>query len=387
MRLHWRLDPEITFLNHGSFGACPQPVLEAQRALREQLETEPVRFYLRELEPMLDAAREEVARFVGARGDDLVFVPNATTGVSTVLRSLRFQSGDELLTTQHAYPACRNALALAAAEMGAKLVVAEVPFPCTAPDEVVSAVLSKVTPRTQLSLLDHVTSPTGMIFPLEQLVPALRARGVETLVDGAHAPGMVDLRVEALGAAYYTGNLHKWVCAPKGAAFLWVRRDLQGTVRPLTTSHGFASPRTDRSKFRLQFDVGPTVDPTPFLCAPVAIKFLEGLLSGGWEAVRSANHALACSARTLLAGVLKVPVPCPDEMLGSLAAISLPDAAPPDGARLHPLQDELFHQEKIEVPVTTWPRAPKRLIRISAQLYNQPEDYQRLAAALERRIR
>ena len=216
MRELWPLERGVIFLNHGSFGACPAEVLRQQAALRDEMEAEPVRFLSRELDDRLADARQALAAFVGADADDLAFVANATGGVNAVLRSLRFSPGEELLTTDHAYNACRNAFDFAAGRAGARVVVATIPFPLASPEEVVEAVLARVTPRTRLALLDHVTSPTGLVLPLERLVAALSGRGVEVLVDGAHAPGMVPLDLGALGAAYYSGNCHKWLCAPKG---------------------------------------------------------------------------------------------------------------------------------------------------------------------------
>src|SRR6185295_838133 len=235
-RRHWQLDPSVAFLNHGSFGACPRAVLDAQDAWRARLEAEPVRFMNIELEPGLDVARAAVGAFVGCDPDDVAFVPNATTGVNTVVRSLDLSPGDELLTTDHVYNACRNVLHAVADKARARVVVAAVPFPLKSADVVVESVVGHVTPRTKLALLDHVTSPTGLVFPVLRLVAELANRGVASLVDGAHAPGMLPLDLRTLGAAYYTGNFHKWTCAPKGAAMLWVRRDLQPRVRPLVVS-------------------------------------------------------------------------------------------------------------------------------------------------------
>ncbi len=382
----WLLDPAVTFLNHGSFGACPRSVLEFQSDLRARLERSPVQFLVRELEPLLDNARAALAQFVGADADDLVFVPNTTSGVNTVLRSLTFAPGDELLVTNHEYAACRNALNYVAERFGARVVVVNIPFPLLSADEIVASILAAVTPRTQLALLDHVSSPTGLVMPIEKLVGELAARGVDTLVDGAHAPGMVPLNVKKIGTAYYTGNCHKWLCAPKGAAFLCVQPSRQKLIRPLVISNGASSRRTDRSKFQIEFAWTGTGEPSAYLCVPEVLKFMESLRPGGWPEIMARNRALALAARKVLCASLKVSEPCPEEFIGSLAAVPLPDA--PSGAQPvqprneYPLQDWLRVQHGLEVPVMPWPAPPKRLLRISAQLYNSLPQYERLAAAL-----
>jgi isopenicillin-N epimerase len=383
VRAPWLLDPTIAFLNHGSFGACPRAVLAVQQGLRERLEREPVQFLVRDLEGLLDTARAALAAYVGAAAEDLAFVTNATTGVNAVLRSLRLDPGDELLTTDHAYGACRNTLAWVAERTGARLVTASVPFPLAGDDAVVEPVLAAVTARTRLAVLDHVTSPTGVVFPIARLVAALAERGVDVLVDGAHAPGMLPLDVRAVGAAYYVGNCHKWMCAPKGAGFLHVRRDRQAGIHPTVTSHGWRVPRTDRSRFRLEFDWTGSQDPTAWLAVPAAIAHVGGLLPGGWDAIRARNRALALAARNLLCAALDVAPPAPDHMLGSLAAVPLPDATEPPRPPLFldPLQDALLAVHRIEVPVVLFPW-PRRLIRVSAHLYNGVEEYARLATVL-----
>jgi isopenicillin-N epimerase len=385
LRAHWSLDPELTFLNHGSFGACPTKVLEEQSRLRARLEANPVRFLHREWPDLADAVRGTLGDFLDANPDELAFVPNATTGVNTVLRSLRFAPGDELLTTDHEYNASRNALDFVSQHWGVQVVVAKLPWPTPSPQAVVDAVLARVTERTRLLLIDHITSQTGLVLPIASLVRTLRARGVETLVDGAHGPGQVPLSLRELGAAYYTGNCHKWLCAPKGAAFLHVRRDTQPGIRPLVISHGYNSRREDRSRFRLDFDWTGTYDPTPFLCIPKALEVVGGLLPGGWPEVMAHNRALALAARTLLPRRLGGAPRCPEEMVGSMATVALPDGFPeqPSALGLDPLQDRLLLEHHIEVPITPWPRPPHRHVRVSAQLYNSHAEYQRLAEALE----
>lgn len=384
----WPLDPAVTFLNHGSFGSCPLPVLEFQRELRERMERQPVKFFVRDLEELLDWARIRLAKFLGGKAENLVFVPNATSGVNAVLRSLDFDPGDELLVTDHEYNACRNALDYVAQRTGAKVVVAKIPFPLGSVEEIIEVVMGAVTWRTRLALLDHVTSQTGLVLPIEFLVRELNARNVDTLVDGAHAPGMVPLDLHSLNAAYYTGNCHKWICAPKGAAFLHVRADRQKDIRPLVISHGANSARTDRSRFLIEFGWMGTGDPTAALTVPKAIEFVRSLRPGGWDEVMKHNRDLALAARRILCAALDVSTPCPEEFIGALASVPIPDARSAKPSKnplyLDPLQDRLLEEFGIEVPVIPWPAPPKRLLRISAQLYNSLPQYEKLAGALKK---
>jgi isopenicillin-N epimerase len=385
IRRHWLLDPSVVFLNHGSFGACPIPVLQYQAELRQRMERQPVQFFVRDLEGLLDEAREALGAFLGAPAHDLAWIPNATTAVNAVLRSLSFEPGDELLTTDHEYNACRNVLDLVARRAGARVVVANLPFPVAGPEQVLHAVMDRVTERTRIALIDHVTSQTGLVLPIEPLVRELRARGVETLVDGAHAPGMLPLNVAAIGAAWYTGNCHKWICAPKGAAFLYTRPDMQERTRPIVISHGANSTRTDRSRYLIEFDWVGTDDPTAVLSVPEAIRFMGQLMPGGWPAIREANRQLVLRGRDVLCTALGIDPPCPDEMIGSLASLPLPDGdGRPNTSPLYAdsLQDLLLQQFHIEVPVIPWPKPPKRLIRLSAQVYNGDGDYEQLGQAL-----
>ncbi|HET7472718.1 MAG TPA: aminotransferase class V-fold PLP-dependent enzyme [Candidatus Limnocylindrales bacterium] len=401
LAVHWALDPDVTFLNHGSFGACPRPVLEAQRRWRDRLEAQPVQFFARDLPGALAAARGALGPFVGADPDDLAFVANATGAVNAVLRSLRFEPDDELLTDDHEYNATINVLRHVAERDGARVVVARIPFPTTSPDRVVDALLDAVTERTRLALVSHVTSPTALVFPIERIVAELAARGVETLVDGAHAPGMVPVDVQRIGAAWYAANLHKWVCAPKGAAFLHARRDRQPGLRPSTISHGANAPLSDDgpSRYRAEFDWQGTLDPTPWLATPDALRFVGSLVDGGWPAVIERNHALARRTRDILAPVLGVPSDAlpPDEMFGSMVALPMPSdgplAATGSGASpldTDPIQARLLRDHRIEVPIYPFPvpaaRSPepkRRLIRVSSALHNGPDDADRLAAALD----
>lgn len=386
LRQRWGLDPAFTFLNHGSFGATPRPVMEERHRLLRHIESQPVRFYSREIYPRLDRAREALAGFLGADPGGLVFVPNATTGVNTVLRSLQLKPGDEILTTDHVYNACNNAAELAARQAGAKVIWAHLPFPAPPPDQLAALILARVTPRTRLLLVDHVTSPTALVLPVAELVRGLRPLGVEVLVDGAHAPGMLPLDLRAIGAAYYTGNCHKWMCAPKGSAFLYLREDVRSQVRPLVISHGANSPRRDRSFLHLEFDWTGTADPTPYLVLPECIDFLQGLYPGGAEQLMRRNHALAVWAMEHLCQAFGAPLPCSPEGMGSMAlAPILPPWQPPaggDGLVRDPVGERLYQDFRIEIPVTRWPGQQFRAVRASAQAYNTEDDYRRLAGAV-----
>ena len=371
----WSLDRSVAYLNHGSFGACPAAVLAAQSALRAEMEREPVDFLSGSLQARIDAARESVASFLGAEPADLVFVPNATAGVNAVLRSLTFAPGEEILVTTHTYNACRKAVEHVAARAGARVVSVPLPFPCADDDSVIAMILGAVSARTRLALIDHVTSPTALVLPLEPLVETLNARGVDTLVDGAHAPGMVPLVLSELNAAYYTGNAHKWLCAPKGAAFLHVRRDRQAGLHPNVISHGYGAG------FHAEFDWTGTDDPTPWLCIPEAIRFMGALLPGGWSEIRAVNHALIVAAREVLLDALGVSAPCPERMLGSMASIPLPPAA---GAR----EPRGLHDWLRARGVEAWLHPhPVPLLRISAQLYNEIGEYRKLARLMREALR
>lgn len=392
--LGWRLDPDVTFLNHGSYGACPAPVLEVQRALRDRMELEPVRFLSGDLPGLLDAARLEVADFLHADPEGLAFVPNATTGVNTIRRSLRFAPGDELVTNDHEYNATINAMRAVAERDGATVVVARIPFPIADPAQALEAMLSVITDRTRLVMASHVTSPTAIILPIAELKAELDRRGIDLLVDGAHAPGMLPVDVDGLGAAYWTGNGHKWLCGPKGSAVLWVRADRRDRIHPLVVSHGANEVLIDRTRFRAEFDWTGTGDPTPALTLPAAIRWMGDVAGGqaGWPGVMAANHALLLAGRDLVAAALGVPPSAPDAMLGSMAALPVPGLRDDDAASA--FRRLLEAEEHIQVPIGGWPVPAARmngepahvLLRISAQRYNEVADYERLADALVRRL-
>jgi isopenicillin-N epimerase len=369
----WLLDPEITFLNHGSFGATPRPVLDRQMALRTEMERRPVEFLWRRLPDLLREARGAVAAFLMADPEGLAFVPNATTAVATVLAQAGLEPGDEVLLTDHAYPAVLKAARRECARTGAELVLASVPLPLPPPGEITRIVAGALTGRTKLAIVEHVTSATAAIFPIAEIVAACRARGVPALVDAAHGPGMLPIDLAALAPDYWTGNLHKWVCAPKGAAVLFVAPEHRPLVGPLVASHGYGGT------FHEQFDWTGTADPTAFLSVPAALELFRGL---GWERVRRHNHELAAYGRRVVAAAVRTEPPVPEAAFGSMALIALPAGAATTEEEAAALQGRLYREDRIEVPLGMWDG--RAFVRISAQAYNCRADVERLASALPR---
>jgi len=373
------LAPELSFLNHGSFGACPRAVFAAQLEIRERLERDPVRFLARDLWAQLDAARVVAANFVGVAPSDFVFVRNATNAVNTVLASFAFQPGDELLLTDHGYAACRNAAEYWTNRAGARVVEARVPWPVTREEDIVDAVIGAVTPRTRLAMLDHVTSPSALIFPIERLTRSLKEHGVPVLVDGAHAPGFLPLNVPAIGADYYTGNFHKWCCAPRGAAFLAATPARQSSLRPLIVSHGATAKWPERPRTWLEFDWLGTEDPTSYLSVPAALNYIENAVPGGVSALMNQNRALAREARALLIERFGATPSGPEDMVGAMAALMFPTERWPAAETL---QRRLLDEERIQVPIFQLLDRSEFLVRVSANIYNSRADYERLATAL-----
>jgi isopenicillin-N epimerase len=371
VRDQWVLDPSVAFLNHGSFGACPRPVLEAQAELREEMERQPVQFLWRRLSGLIAGTRNRTAEFLKADPAGLAFVANATMGVATVLATTRLRPGDEVVMTDHSYPAVRNSAQRTCAAQGATLVVQHVPLPLGAPQGVADLLVAGITPRTKLVIVDHVTSPTAAIFPVRRVVEACRSKGVQVLVDAAHVPGMLDVDLGELAPDFWTGNFHKWACAPKGAAVLYVAPEHRDQVRPLVTSHGYGG------SFHDEFDWTGTADPTPYLSIPAALDFMESL---GWERLRHHNHALVERGRRVLAEALGTEMQVPEGSFGSMAIVALPDGIGATKEEAQAIQASLYETEHIEVPFGPW--NDTCYIRLSAQVYNAPAEYERLAHVL-----
>ena len=384
MRELFLLDTSIVFLNHGSFGACPREVLAAQRRWQDEMERNPVEFLGRRSAALLREAREAVADFVGANAGDLVFVPNATTAVNIVAQSLDLKPGDEVLATDHEYGACDAAWQRECAQRGAFYRRATVPLPFDR-SRFVEHVLAHATPRTRLVFASHVTSTTALVFPVAALCAAARERGLLTLIDGAHAPGQVDLRLDELGADFYAANLHKWVCAPKGCGFLHARREHHECLHATVTSWGYAADSGGRSGFdaclgtttlerRLQWQ--GTRDPSAWLAAPAAIDFHRRHLG---PAQRARSHAIAAALMQRIASQTGLAPIAANEDFALMVA--LPVATPdPEALRHH-----LFERHRIEVPVTT--HAGRHLVRVSVAGYTTEGDLLTLEDALREELR
>ena len=426
----WPLDPGVVFLNHGSYGACLRTVLDAQRAHRDRMEAEPVAFFARGMHEGLDRSRGAIAGLLGGEAEDYVFVPNATTGVATILDNAArglgmptrrpLQPGDEVLALTHEYPACKHNLRRIAERSGASVRTIPMPLPpdgsaadpgsgdsedrALDADALVEAIMGAVTARTRLALLSQITSPSGVVVPIERVAPMLEEAGVCVVVDGAHGPGAVPFDVPSLGAPFYTANCHKWLGAPKGAAIVWVRRDLQAEFRPLVLSNDAeaASGRGGRSKFNTEFDHVGTADPTAWLSVADAIEALPNATGLDWPGIMAANRTLALRARDLLCEAVGVRAPVADELLGPMAMVPLPRMdvgartahAERPTAYADPLQDALVERHGVQVPVwrsSSFAGGPfdgRRFVRVSAQRYNTEAQYaylgEALAAELER---
>ena len=376
------INPEVVYLNHGSFGACPKAILDAQTKHRMEAERELVRFYVHDAWGKLDRSRNALSALVNCNPKDLVFVHNATTGVATVLENLDLQPGDELLVTNCEYQACLNNFDRIAKKTGARVVVADIPWPIEDEVDLVEAVHRKVTDRTKIALISLITSSTGIRFPVEVLIPSLKERGVETLLDAAHGPGCVPMDIAGWGAAYTTGNAHKWLCAPKGAAFLHVRADMQNGFVPLVVSNDAlnleaASERTKRTPFQHAFDYCGTDDVSMYLTIADCIEWLEQANPNGIDGIMYRNHAVCQRAQKLICHALDVVPPVPESMLGPLATIDLPTG---DLTAVE-IKKRLLEDYRIQVPVWGTPSGAIS-VRISVQMYNTFEQYCYLANAL-----
>ncbi|NJN19180.1 MAG: aminotransferase class V-fold PLP-dependent enzyme [Oscillochloris sp.] len=360
---------DIAFLNHGSFGACPRPVFETYQHWQRVLETQPVAFLGRRIEGLLAEVRATLGQYLNAAADDLALVPNATYGVNIVAHALRLGAEDAIVTTDHEYGAVQRTLRYVCGRSGAQYVEAQVGLPLHDPTEVIERLWAAVTPRTRLIVISHITSPTALIFPVAEVCRRARAAGILTLVDGAHAPGQLDLDLAAIGADFYTGNCHKWLCAPKGAAFLYVRPECQQLIDPLVVSWGYESRRPGASPFVDYFAWTGTADPAAYLSIPAAIAFQQ---QHDWAQVRTACRALLAEARTRITALSDQEAVCPDDP-GWWQQLAI---APLPRCDAEVLKQELYNRHQVEVPIIDW--GGRQFVRISVQGYNTPDEIDRL---------
>ena len=366
----WGLDPDFLTVNHGSYGATPLVVRAEQDRWRQRMEAQPTRFFFLELPGALREAAAALATFVGAAADDIAFVPNATTGANAVLRSMRFAAGDEVLHVSHVYNAVRNTITHVGEQAGAKAVVAEIPFPRPEPAAILKNIEQAITPRTRIAVIDHITSPSGLVLPIAEIIRLCHAAGVPVLVDGAHGAGQVVLDLRALGVDWYVGTCHKWLCAPKGCGFLYARADRRAGLHPVTISHGYGGG------FTTEFDWTGTIDPSAFLSLPAAIAFFERL---GGPALMARNRKLAAEAATLVAGALRTEVGALPGMAGSMGLVRLPIDLEANRAAAVKVRHTL-QTAGTDAPVH--PLAGTLWLRLSAYAYNEIGDYERLAELL-----
>jgi isopenicillin-N epimerase len=363
------MDPGVAYLNHGGFGATPVRVLARQQAWRDAMERNPTDFLVRMLPELLDNVRAQVAAFLRADEEGVVFVDNATTGTQTVIAQAGLAPGDEVLTTDHCYPAVLAQLQRAADASGVRLTVAAVPLPASSREAVAEAVLARLSRNTSLVVVDHVASCSGLVFPVAEIAAECRRQNVPLLVDGAHAAGMLPVDLGSLGADFWVGNMHKWVCAPKASAVLHVAPQWRDTLRPLVASHGIADG------YRPSFDWTGTRDPTALLAVPEALAFFG---QAGWQAVRAHNNDLARQGADLVARRIGTSPPVPDGLAAAMRLVPLRDPLTEPEARA--LERRLLAEHGVVVPVTE--HGGWRWLRLSAQLYNTLGDYERLADAL-----
>jgi isopenicillin-N epimerase len=368
------LDPDVIFLNHGSFGACPRPVFELYQRWQSELERQPVEFLGRRSGPLLAEARAKLADYVGAEAGEVVYFPNPTTAANMIARSLKLGPGDEVLATDQEYGAMERTWRFNALRAGYSYIRRTVPLPVTTHAEFVERFWAGVTEHTRVIFISHITSPTALIFPVEEICRRARAAGILTIIDGAHAPGQIPLRLRELGVDCYVGAAHKWLCAPKGSAFLYARPEVQSWLMPLVVSWGYESDAPSGSRFIDYHEYQGTRDIAAYLATPAAIAFQA---EHDWPTVRADCHALAQEARERLNAITGLEPICPDapEWFGQMATIRLP---PVD---CNALKIQLYERYRIEVPVVRWNDEP--IVRVSCQAYNSAADIQALAGALE----
>ncbi len=376
----------LTQLNNGSYGCCPEVVGAAQTELRRRLEGDPVHFFKYELEFYNDDARGALSRFINVPGKDLALIPNGTVAVSTVLNNLDLKAGDEIVITDHEYMATMNELGKLCKATGAVLKIAPIDFPHADPDQAADSILGAVTSKTKLVLLSHICSASALVLPVEHIVPELRKKGIDVFLDGAHTPGQIPLDIEAINPTWYAGSCHKWLATPKGTGFIYTCPDRQVGFKPLALSCRVHELRDDRAPFLCDFDYVGTNDYTGNLVIPVAIEHMGAQLPGGWNALYKRNHDLIVAGAGVVCDALGIKQQVPESMIGTMVGIPIPGEVTKGEIYDDSLWDALYSKHDIQVPVWALPGIHPRVMRVSAQLYNTIEDFEKLVGAIKREL-
>ncbi len=385
---HWKLNQNIVYLNHGSFGATPAKVIEKQQLLQAELEAEAVHFIIDKMPALIDDSKQALANFVNTSANNIVFTQNTTTGVNTILKSIIGNQGDEWLTTNHAYGACANALNYYAAKNKCIVNIANINYPIQSKQAILDAIEKTITPQTTLALIDYVTSATATIMPVPEIITMLHAKGIQVIVDAAHCPGMIDIDIDKLQPDYLIANCHKWICSPKGSAFIYVAPQNQHLIQPLVISHFNDTAVGTAAHWSKQFEWDGTHDYSAYICVKNALEQMPIIANASWQNIKQQNHELVWKAASKIANALNVQLPVPKNMVGSICNIPMPNGKAPSH-KFHSnvaLKNILFEKYKIEVPVFMFPAALTQWLRISAQLYNSMEQYDYLLDCLKKEI-
>ena len=366
------LDPDITFLNHGSFGACAKPVYENLLNWQMQMEWEPVHFFEETIFDALKKSRQILGKYINCPADDMVYFPNPTTAINAAARSLKLEPEDEVLSTNHIYGALDRTWKYICNKNEAKFVKADIPFPIQSKDEFLIRFFKAITSKTRVIFLSHITSMTAMIFPVEEVVEFARKNNILSIIDGAHVPGHIPLNIHTLNPDIYTGACHKWMCSPKGTSFLYVKKEMQENIHPLVVSWGWESENPSDSQFLDWHEWQGTRDMSAFLTIPTSVKFMD---DNDWPNVSRKCREMVIQTRNQLLNYLKISPPCPDDWLGQMASIPMPfnDA--------FEIKNVLLNKYHIQVPIFTW--EGKVYLRYSIQAYNSESDLEKLLSAIK----
>jgi len=373
----------LTQLNNGSYGCCPEVVGAAQTELRRRLEADPVRFFKSDLEFYSDDTRRAIGKFVNVRGEDLVLVSNGTFGVATVLNNLELSAGDEILVTDHEYAATMNELGKICRATGALVVVAKIPFPAVSPEAVIESVVGAMTDRTKLVMVSHIASGSALVLPVKAIVAAANERGILSFVDGAHTPGQIALDIGDIDPTWYAASCHKWLATPKGTGFIYTSPTHQDGFKPMVLSCREHEQRDDRKAYLSDFDYVGTNDYTGNLVIPVAIEHMGAQLPGGWDELRQRNHDLVVHGAKLICDAIGIEQVVPESMIGTMVGIPLAGKCEPGSLMGEGLWDRLYLNHGIQVPIWELPGVHDRVMRVSCQLFNTVEDFEKLAGAMK----